>query len=602
MLRKWKRFVLAGIVLLFCAIFPVQAQETEEYTIAERKEKASQLGLTDWVDDEGYLVQAFYEGKSDQFLSELGVDGLVRTMTEEELEVYVKRFNAGIQLYTVTRYEKVSQVNPATGGTLYTGIFEVDGRLAYCIERSVATPAKGSSTGSWIAISNDSLRKVLYYGYNGPASKGYTYVETALAAGEANGDGDNSLGRNILAEIKTYSSPPSEFKVWKVETNGGTTQDLAFYTIEEKGYLQLKKESGNTEVTDGNVQYILTGAVYGVYSNLECTNKVGELTIAETGYSEKLQLTASTYYVKELKAPQGYELNLKIQTIKVVGSQTTVLTVLDYPKMLVPDFLVQKQDAETGLFKPQGIGSFRGAEFLVKYYSGDYEETVDPETQGVKPERQWIFRTDGSGGFKFSEEYLVSGDSLWKNDNEECAIPFGTITFQEIKAPDGYLINPDIFVRKISNDIPEIEKITVPEYMADIELIIKKVDENGQPLSGAEFTIYSDKECTNELMKGVTGADGTLVIKGIVIKTYYYILETKAPDGYEGDIEVYEIYPSDISDSTSLYLEVVNQKIVTLPDTGGSGIYSYLCVGGGICTIIENKNRKRRNINERQTK
>ena len=602
MLRKWKRFVLAGIVLLFCAIFPVQAQETEEYTIAERKEKASQLGLTDWVDDEGYLVQAFYEGKSDQFLSELGVDGLVRTMTEEELEVYVKRLNAGIQLYTVTRYEKVSQVNPATGGTLYTGIFEVDGRLAYCIERSVATPAKGSSTGSWIAISNDSLRKVLYYGYNGPASKGYTYVETALAAGEANGDGDNSLGRNILAEIKTYSSPPSEFKVWKVETNGGTTQDLAFYTIEEKGYLQLKKESGNTEVTDGNVQYILTGAVYGVYSNLECTNKVGELTIAETGYSEKLQLTASTYYVKELKAPQGYELNLKIQTIKVVGSQTTVLTVLDYPKMLVPDFLVQKQDAETGLFKPQGIGSFRGAEFLVKYYSGDYEETVDPETQGVKPERQWIFRTDGSGGFKFSEEYLVSGDSLWKNDNEECAIPFGTITFQEIKAPDGYLINPDIFVRKISNDIPEIEKITVPEYMADIELIIKKVDENGQPLSGAEFTIYSDKECTNELMKGVTGADGTLVIKGIVIKTYYYILETKAPDGYEGDIEVYEIYPSDISDSTSLYLEVVNQKIVTLPDTGGSGIYSYLCVGGGICTIIENKNRKRRNINERQTK
>lgn len=603
-MKKWKRYVLAGIALLFCAISPVHAQETQEYTIAERKEKASRLGLTDWVDDEGYLIQAFYEGKSDQLLSDMGVDGLVRTMTEEELKAYVERLNAGIHLYTVTRYEKVSQVNPATGSTLYTGIFEVDGRLAYCIERSVATPAKGSSTGNWIAVTNDNLRKVLYYGYNGPASKGYTYVETALAAGEANGDGDNSLGRNVLAEIKAYSSPPSEFKVWKVETNGGSTQDLAFYTVEEKGYIQLKKESGKSEITAENMQYSLTGAVYGVYSNLECTNKVGELTITETGYSEKLQLKASTYYIKELKAPQGYKLNSEIQTIKVSSSQTTVLTVLDYPKMFVPGLLVQKQDADTGLFKPQGIGSFRGAEFLVKYYSGDYEEKIDPCEQGIEPERQWVFKTDGNGAFYFNEEYLVSGDAIWKNENKECAIPFGTITFQEIKAPDGYLINPEIFVRRIGNDTTEIEKIIVPESMVDIELIIKKVDENGQPISGAEFTIYSDKECTNEIMKGITGEDGTLVIKGIIIKTYYYVLETKAPDGYEGDTEVYEIYPSNISDNTSLYLEVVNQKIVQLPNTGGYGIYHYLCLGSGICIITERKirNNTRRSANGKESK
>ena len=232
-----------------------EAQTKEESDLELRLNKAKELGIETWMDQEGYLMDSFFEGKSDKEISELGIDGLVRMMSLEDLDAYVELLNAGISMYTVTHYEKVGQENPYTGRYLYTGVFQVDGILAFCIERSVNTPPKGSPTGEWIPITNENLRKVLYYGYNGPKNLGYTYVETALAAGEANGDGDNALGRAVLAEIIENPVPPENFKVWKVETNGGTTQDLAFYTmeeIEEEGVPKLP-ETGSSGIFVGTM-------------------------------------------------------------------------------------------------------------------------------------------------------------------------------------------------------------------------------------------------------------------------------------------------------------------------------------------------------------
>ncbi len=599
-MKKRKRYVLFYLIFIavLSSVFTSNAQDSEENTTvektSERKEKAAQLGLADWVDEEGYLIDSFFDGKSDQTLTDMGLDGLVRTLTEEELDAYVEALNMGIGLYTVTRYEKVSQVNPATGGTLYTGVFEVDGRLAYCIERSVSTPPKGSSTGSWIEVTNDNLRKVLYYGYNGPAAKGYTYVETALAAGEANGDGDNSLGRKVLAEIKVYASPPSGFKVWKVETNGGSTQDLAFYTLEEKGNIQVKKVSGNTEVTNGNTNYSLEGAKYGIYSDSACSAKVGEVTTDSTGVSGKISLNAGTYYVKEIAAPKGYQLSSEVKSVNVVSAVTTILTMTDMPKVLKPEILIQKKDAETGESKPQGLESFKGTQFSVKFYGGEYGEGVNPEQNGALPDRQWILETDEAGVIRLNDEYFISGDDFWTNASNEQIFPLGTITIQEIKPPDGYLINPEIFVRKMGIASEKIETVTVSETRIEICLIIKKTNEDGKPLAGAEFTVYSDKECTKEVMKDMTDENGIIMFSDLLIQTMYYIRESKAPVGYASTQEVYEIYPENLSENTELYLDVINEKMFRLPETGGSGIWLYALIGSG-CSFIElvEKNRRK---------
>ena len=54
-----------------------------------------------------------------------------------------------------------------------------------------------------------------------------------------------------------------------------TTQDLAYWTLDEKGYVNLNKTSANPELTNNNSCYSLAGAVYGIYTEWDCINQVG---------------------------------------------------------------------------------------------------------------------------------------------------------------------------------------------------------------------------------------------------------------------------------------------------------------------------------------
>lgn len=57
-----------------------------------------------------------------------------------------------------------------------------------------------------------------------------------------------------------------------------------------------------------------TQAVYGVYADSACVNKVGEITIGEDGMGS-ITLPNGVYYVKEISAPTGYDLNPEVFTL-----------------------------------------------------------------------------------------------------------------------------------------------------------------------------------------------------------------------------------------------------------------------------------------------
>lgn len=303
-MKMWWRITVPILLCLTCIFsFQVFAEEAQDDETAKRIERAEELGLEAWIDDEGYLVDEFFAGKNDSEISQMSLDGLVRVMSEEEIQAYTDRLNAGINLLTVTYYKKTGQVNPDTGRTLYTGIFEVDGILAYCIEREEATPAKGAATGEWIPVDNENMRKVLYYGYNGPADCGYTFVETALALAEANGKGDNSLGVAILAEISIMELPPENFYVWKVETNDGATQDLAFYTFEEESvqlYLTKYSEGFSESLPGARFLHVSPDGT----EDLKETDENGEILWED--------LKQGTHQIVELEAPDGYIRNRNV--------------------------------------------------------------------------------------------------------------------------------------------------------------------------------------------------------------------------------------------------------------------------------------------------
>ena len=597
-MKKWRlRTVFLVLCMSFFGVLQVHAEEIQNNETAKRINRAEELQLEEWIDEDGYLIDSFFEGKSDAEVSNMNLDGIVRTLSEEEVDVISSQLRGGLKSFVVNRYLKVSQLNPDTGRYLYTGVFEVDGILAFCIERDMVTPPQGSPTGEWIAVSNENMRKVLYYGYNGPAAKGYTFVETAMAVAEANGHGDNSMGRKVLAEIIQLESPPEEFKAWKVETNDGSTQELAFYTYEiAEGIAKIQKSSANTSITDGNGNYALLEAEYAIYSDSACKEEVGYFVTDATGTSNGVSLTPGTYYVKELVAPQGYELNPEVKTVTVETEQTAVLEVEDMPKVIKPELILQKVDKDTGLSVAQGNASLEDARFLVKYY-------VNEQQLSGKATREWILKTDKEGKIKLETEYLVSGDDFWKNASGENVFPLGIITVEEIQAPKGYTTHPGVFVVRLSEKRLVFDTIRVEETITSLELV--KYDEGfSKPLEGAEFLL---KGPNGFEQKVTTDSLGKVSWKGLEVGKYL-LEETKAPLGYirNRNIIEFEIAAEGtirlLSQGDDSFGKVVvehnlikieNRIGYQLPNTGSClGMVCSMAGAGSLMISIANKRRR----------
>lgn len=324
----------------------------------------------------------------------------------------------------------------------------------------------------------------------------------------------------------------------------GTVFELAF-KVQSKGKLCIKKTSANPAITDNNPCYSLQGAEYGVYKTEADAkankNKVNTLTIGKYDSSEKykdwsneIELDAGTYYLKETKNPKGYALNNSVVSVVVKANESSWIgsngEFKDYPQADPVDILLGKVDKETNKNKPQGSASLAGAEFTVKYYKGLYDS--DPAKSGQIPARSWVLKTDKDGFAYLDSDYKVSGDDFYMFGNI-AAIPVGTITIQETKAPTGYFINNEVFVRKIEANgkdqyVSTYNQPTVNEKV--IKFDIKKVQAGtSTPVSGAVFRHTLPNGSTEDL---TTNGSGEITITGLASGTHK-IKEIKSPDGYQ---------------------------------------------------------------------
>lgn len=314
----------------------------------------------------------------------------------------------------------------------------------------------------------------------------------------------------------------------------------------KKGKLSIKKTSANPAITDNNPCYSLKGAEYGVYKTEADAkankNKVNTLTIGKYDSSEKykdwsneIELDAGTYYLKETKNPKGYALNNSVVSVVVKANESSWIgsngEFKDYPQSDPVDIFLGKVDKETNAHKPQGSASLANAEFTVKYYKGLYDS--DPAKSGQTPARTWVLKTDSDGCCRLIDDYKVSGDVFYKNSNGTVVLPVGTITIQESKAPTGYFINNELFVRKIttSGNDEKVETFNMPTVNEKvIKFDIKKVQAGtSTPVSGAVFRHTLPNGSTEDLE---TNGSGEITITGLASGTHK-IKEIKSPDGYQ---------------------------------------------------------------------
>lgn len=307
----------------------------------------------------------------------------------------------------------------------------------------------------------------------------------------------------------------------------------------KKGKLAIKKVSANTAITDNNSCYSLKGAEYGVYKSESDAkadkNKVKTLTTEENGWSNTVELDEGTYYLKETKNPKGYALNSSVVKVTIKANETTQYgtnnELKDYPQSDPVGILLGKIDKETNKNKPQGSASLANAEFTVKYYKGLYDS--DPAKSGQTPARSWVLKTDKDGYCELTSAYKVSGNDFYYNGTNTPTLPVGTVTIQETKAPVGYFINNEVFVRNITSTGTSefVSTFNQPEVLEKVIKFDIKKEQAGTstPVSGAVFRHTLPNGSTEDLE---TNGSGEITITGLASGTHK-IKEIKSPDGYQ---------------------------------------------------------------------
>ena len=111
-----------------------------------------------------------------------------------------------------------------------------------------------------------------------------------------------------------------------------------------------------------------------------------------------------------------------------------------------------------------------------------------------------------------------------------------------------------------------------------------KHDKDNKPLQGAEFALYSDKECKNEIAKATSDKNGYFYFEGLA-DAVYYLKETKAPNGYQANTNIIEVKVEALITGKPTSVDVLNVPKPNLPVTGGVGIIGLSLIGLSISVL-----------------
>ena len=296
-------------------------------------------------------------------------------------------------------------------------------------------------------------------------------------------DTDSQVREYVNAHKNDYVGHASYF-----DCDSSQNVACSFGTEPAKGRIQLQKSSADEAFVRGNGSYSLEGAVYGIYDSEACSGEpVSRMTTDATGHAESDAIARGDYFVREISASPGYEVDATTYPVTVLAGETV------------------------------SVGDAQGRV---------YEQ---PQTGGLKVSKASALKSTTQGNALYTNEGAVFGIFADESCTEELArmttgkqgvasaegLPLGPKYVKEISAPAGMALDEQVHQAMVkANQVTEVGGGTVldlPKTNA-VKLVVAKHDsqkegsleanlpQGGASLENAEFTVryfdgfYADAE------------------------------------------------------------------------------------------------------------
>ena len=455
--------------------------------------------------------------------------------TDEATESYI---NASSGEFGIKKYIKGSKDNAYTSEETFT---EIGKKYKYALEVNAGTgtlkdivihedlEALGDKKGQFESVSftkgftgeYDQEKKTITI--HQTVNEGKTLRVYITMRMPGNADIGKYIKNQFTLDATITNNEGVDIKYVKGVTSNVTTAVIST----RKGTIAVKK-------VDEITREPLSNATFGIYENESSTEPITTKTTNTNGYAYFKNLEyGQSYYIKEIKAPKGYQLT-KGKMVEV-NDDVNDFEVAD--KHILGQIKVTKR---SNLDKKARL---QGAQFTLSKVNGDQKVVVGKETTG----------TDGT----------VTFDKL----------EWGKYLLEETRAPNGYSIStePKEIIVSSNNVVDGQNKSTainvdVENKQDDVLVTLNKLvkDINGkatdEKLQGAKFELYKvDDESSYDLSKSkligqyYTNQDGQIMIDQLAYGTYVFH-ESVFPRGYESgntsdsihrDDYVFKLTPTD---------------------------------------------------------